>query len=468
MRRRPAQPPPLDRDRFVQASPPLDEDMYGELVPSTIALLISHLEVVGPSTDELFGGDPQIRDINDILDELRAGGRGVDLHALTRGDHRLAAAALAAYCRQLPDPLMPSPEAEQLFAALDVPDFAFRIAGIRDIISTFPEANQAVLHRVVYFLSKLGSTSSGNPLPQLAQLWAAMLLPAGPAHSRTRERRIKEFRLVALLLQQCSCIFEGSLEAHELPELALPSHLAAEAAEAEAASRQWVRIKASLLRDRAGQFKISLLEDASGIYLNKIEPTDVCDDRERLQVRDYLVSISRRSVDEMSLAQVKDTIKHAKSFLEVEVRRYAPAQADEHQKRAEEVSAAQARTLAAVGHHRAGRPPRGWPATAAPSGGGPRSACCAWCLHREYALDVPDLLSSRPLSCRNADSGRRCSCVATKSRWPSSSHRRAGQRADARRPPPSLHPLPHPPPARAHRPHRAAQGPLRLRERLAL
>ena len=55
-----------------------------------------------------------------------------------------------------------------------------------------------------------------------------------------------------------------------------------------------MRIKASLLRDTPGQFRISLLEDEGGIYFNKIETTDVCDDRERLQHRDYLVSISRR------------------------------------------------------------------------------------------------------------------------------------------------------------------------------
>ena len=302
----------VDRDRYVLTSPPLEDDMYGELVPPAIAQLISHLESCGNATEDLFGGDPRVRDINDVLDELRAsGGSGVDVDNLTRGDSRLAAASLAAYCRQLPEALVPEPEATHLCAALDVPDFALRIAGIRDLVSTLPEANQAVLHRLCHFLSKLGGYGRHtNPLPKLALFWGSMVFPT--SGSTRRERRVREYRLVSLLLQHCACIFEGSLEAVELPELPLPAHLAAEEAEAQAASKQWVRIKASLLRDTAGQFRISLLEDAGGIYFNKIEPTDVCDDRERLEHRDYLVSISRKSVDDMSLAAVEHGATHTR------------------------------------------------------------------------------------------------------------------------------------------------------------
>ena len=59
---------------------------------------------------------------------MRAAGPDADLGRLTRGDARLAAAALAAYVRQPPEALLPSPEAEQLFIAVDVGDFALRIA----------------------------------------------------------------------------------------------------------------------------------------------------------------------------------------------------------------------------------------------------------------------------------------------------------------------------------------------------
>ena len=107
-------------------------------------------------------GAIRVRDINDLLDELRAGGSGVDMHAATRGDARLAAAALAAYCRQLPEALLPMPEANYLCAALDVPDFALRIAGIRDLVATLPESNQAVLHRLCYFLSKPALRTQGE------------------------------------------------------------------------------------------------------------------------------------------------------------------------------------------------------------------------------------------------------------------------------------------------------------------
>ena len=187
--------------------------MYGELVPPTIAELVSYLELQGPHVDHLFGGDPAVRDINDLLDDVRA---GADLHVLSRGDVHLAAAALAAYCRQLPDSLVPAPEAKQLCAALDGTDFAYRVAGVRDLIATLPESNQAVLHRICHFLHKLGSTAhdaSGNDMAQLALFWSSMLMPA----SSRRDQRVKDFRLVSLLLQHCACVFEGALEAVELP-----------------------------------------------------------------------------------------------------------------------------------------------------------------------------------------------------------------------------------------------------------
>ena len=43
------------------------------------------------------------------------------------------------------------------------------------------------------------------------------------------------------------------------------------------------------------QFKISLLEDCGGIHINKIEHSDVHDDRQRLQPHDYLVALTTSS-----------------------------------------------------------------------------------------------------------------------------------------------------------------------------
>lgn len=47
----------------------------------------------------------------------------------------------------------------------------------------------------------------------------------------------------------------------------------------------------------------------------------MCDDRDKLQPHDYLVSVGKRSVDEMSLSAVKDEIKNAGSMIELGVRR---------------------------------------------------------------------------------------------------------------------------------------------------
>jgi hypothetical protein len=214
----PPAPPPLDREKFVQPSPPLTDDMYGELVPPTIASLLGHLEEVGMQVEDLFAGDPSVIEINDVLDELRETEGGADLHELTRGDPRLAAAALAAYTRQLPKPLLCTPHVEALFQGLMVEDYAHRVAALRDTCAELPEANLAVLHRLCHFLNRLGDSRTcapGNELAALALFWSAMLLPPG-APSRSRAHRVKEYRVVALLLQQSHCVFQGALETHEV------------------------------------------------------------------------------------------------------------------------------------------------------------------------------------------------------------------------------------------------------------
>ena len=44
--------------RYVQPSPPLVDDMYADLVPQIVQQLVSYLEITGPTTEDLFGGDP--------------------------------------------------------------------------------------------------------------------------------------------------------------------------------------------------------------------------------------------------------------------------------------------------------------------------------------------------------------------------------------------------------------------------
>ena len=78
-----------------------------------------------------------------------------------------------------------------------------------------------------------------------------------------------------------------------------------EEAAGEERARRWVRVKASLLRDQSGQFKIVVREDGGGVYVDALHPTGVTDDREKIQPGDYLASIARRPIEEMSLAQVK-------------------------------------------------------------------------------------------------------------------------------------------------------------------
>lgn len=214
-----SRPPPFDREKFVAPSPPLDSaDMYGELCPPVLAGLLSHLELVGPRTEDLFMGNPRVRDINDVLEGVHEAGPHADVEHITRGDAQLAASALAAYTRQLPEALLPSPTCDQMFAALELDDYAYKIAAIRDAASELPEANHAVLHRLFYFLNKLGGANAvgGNAFEDLATFWSSMLLPTSGA--RSRSHRVREFRLVGLLLQHCACVFQGALETLDVRE----------------------------------------------------------------------------------------------------------------------------------------------------------------------------------------------------------------------------------------------------------
>ena len=184
---------------------------------------------------------------------------------------RLAAATLGAYIRNLPQPLVPQAEFTLLAAAIETEVYGERIAAVRDAVSEMPEANQAVLHRLCAFLARLAgrSTGRGNSLELLAAFWCPLILPEGQA-PRARAARVREFRVVGLMLQQCTCIFQGSLDAFEIPELQLPSYLQAQLHQEASRAAQWKRVKASLLRDSRGQFKIQVREDPGGIYLDTI------------------------------------------------------------------------------------------------------------------------------------------------------------------------------------------------------
>ena len=323
-----------DRDTYVQPSPPLSDDVYAEPIPEPVQTLIAYLQQAGPRTPELFGGDPSVRAINDLLDGLAAE-PSPSVERLARGDARLAAAALAAYVRHLPHPLVLHEVNDALRGAVDLESYAERVATARDVVAELPESNVAVLHRLVDFLLKLSerSTVGGNSLQDLAAFWADMLLPQpapGAAHgAHGAAHRVKDFRVVALMLQQGACIFQGSLDTVELAELPLPPHLAAEARQHGERAKQWKRVKGSLLRDSRGQFKIVVKEDGSGIYISTLAPTDMHDDRDKFREYDYLVTMNRQPVAEMSLAAVKEKIRVAGSMLELEVRRYSPHEAED-------------------------------------------------------------------------------------------------------------------------------------------
>ena len=74
-----------DRDTYVQPSPPLSDDVYAEPIPEPVQTLIAYLQQAGPRTPELFGGDPSVRAINDLLDGLAAE-PSPSVERLARGD----------------------------------------------------------------------------------------------------------------------------------------------------------------------------------------------------------------------------------------------------------------------------------------------------------------------------------------------------------------------------------------------
>ena len=96
-----------------------------------------------------------------------------------------------------------------------------------------------MLHRLFDFLVKLGKTDiDGNTLPQLASFWTSIIFPPGNMQ-RSRGQRVRDYRLVAVFLQQCACIFQGALDTHELDELPLPQHLVTEGQVESERARKW-------------------------------------------------------------------------------------------------------------------------------------------------------------------------------------------------------------------------------------
>ena len=76
-------------------------------------------------------------------------------------------------------------------------------------------------------------------------------------------------------------------------------------------------ITALLRRDSEGRFKIKLEGDEYGVFINGIGPSDVADERGRLQVHDYLHSIDGVTADDLSLSAAKEWIKRADEPLEL-------------------------------------------------------------------------------------------------------------------------------------------------------
>ena len=155
--------------------------MYADAVPVVVQQLITFLEVVGLTTPDLFAGDPTVRDINDLIDDLNAMGEHADVDRAARGDAHLAASTLAAYVRNLPEALLPSPHYEQMCSALDVEVYVERIAALRDIVAEMPEANVVVMHRVLHFLARIGERGSqyGNGLDMRVDVVLSNACPEG-------------------------------------------------------------------------------------------------------------------------------------------------------------------------------------------------------------------------------------------------------------------------------------------------
>ena len=126
--------------------------MYAELVPQIVQQLVSYLEITGPTTEDLFGGEPSIRQINDLIDDLNAAGEHADVDQVARGNPRLAAATLAAYIRQLPEPLVN----EDLHAPLDTEVYV-------ELITLSPSLSLSPSLTLTLTLSLTRSTWIGSP-----------------------------------------------------------------------------------------------------------------------------------------------------------------------------------------------------------------------------------------------------------------------------------------------------------------
>lgn len=157
-------------------------DREQRLVPYLVALCIDTVERHGLHTIGIhrIACDPErLRQWRAQLDA----GRNDEAADIVRNDAGIASAALQAFLRELPDPLLPPALHGELLACDDIGDAESRLTSIRAVLLKLPPPNYATLRYIMEHLVRVAERQLENGMSavSLADIFAPLLVRAGRA-----------------------------------------------------------------------------------------------------------------------------------------------------------------------------------------------------------------------------------------------------------------------------------------------
>ncbi|XP_049740587.1 rho GTPase-activating protein 8 isoform X1 [Elephas maximus indicus] len=152
--------PPLPTQQFGVSLQYLKDKNKGELIPPVLRLTVTYLREKGLRTEGLFRRSASMLTVREIQ---RLYNQGKPVNFDDYGDIHLPAVILKTFLRELPQPLLTFEAYEQVLGITSV-ESSLRVTHCRQILSSLPEQNYAVLNYLMGFLHEVSQESIFNKM----------------------------------------------------------------------------------------------------------------------------------------------------------------------------------------------------------------------------------------------------------------------------------------------------------------
>ncbi|KAM9229323.1 rho GTPase-activating protein 8-like [Dugong dugon] len=158
--KKPPPRPPLPTQQFGVSLQYLKDKNKGELIPPVLRLTVTYLREKGLRTEGLFRRSASIQTVQEIQ---RLYNQGKPVNFDDYGDIHVPAVILKTFLRELPQPLLTFEAYEQILGITSV-ESSLRVTQCRQILSSLPEHNYAVLSYLMGFLHVVSQESIFNKM----------------------------------------------------------------------------------------------------------------------------------------------------------------------------------------------------------------------------------------------------------------------------------------------------------------